>query len=112
MSLGKASRREGEHRNSGSEGGSEGADQGFRGGAWRRWPDFRHSHTVLRDKVHLCGSESSNRGAILNLWSKAMAGLKQPGSLGCQVLVRPCWDCLRVSLLEVGKTDWQADLIF
>lgn len=39
---------EGEHRNAGPESGSKGVDQGFRGGAWRRWPDFRH--TALRSK--------------------------------------------------------------
>lgn len=38
---------------------------------------------ALRDKVHLCGSGSSNRGAILNLWSKEMTGLKRPGSQYC-----------------------------
>lgn len=69
------------------------------------------AQSALRDKVHLCGSGISNRGAILNLWSKEMTGLKRLGSLSSQVL-RLYWHCLRVSSLEVGKTYWQIDLIF
>lgn len=40
-----------------------------------------------KDKVHLDGSGSGKRGAILTLWSEEMTDLMGSGSRGAQVLL-------------------------
>lgn len=64
---------------------------------------------LQRDKVHLDGSGSRVRGAILILWSKEMTGLT-PGQPGTVVPPGTGRGWVRPTQLRVGGTDWQAHL--